>query len=177
MAHRRKRALIPILFIIALVGICIFIIGQRYGRYVAQADKTLSVLLTVTPTKPAPTNTPEPTVGYRRTEGDTCGLSYVVPTDATFENESSRSALLYTKGQHMEIKCDSQTFGTNNQPGSPITLELLGREVQASEGYFLGPLPKKVQLFSFTHPRTGQRIHILGTAELVTLFRETVQPK
>lgn len=90
-------------FLFALVVILVFVVGVRYGQNVAETNKTISYLLSVTPTK-AVVNQLE----FKAYNHPGCGLGFLYPNQLTVpkEKESSTGATFYDgKETTIEIDC------------------------------------------------------------------------
>ena len=111
-----------------LIGILLltlfFILGIQYGKQVERADKTITYLLSITPTKKI-----EPTVVHDITfqtyihEG--CGVSFLYPSIIQVTKESTDSAeLSSTKNtQTLTISCNKNPIPTPEAQSATIALD------------------------------------------------------
>lgn len=105
---------LPYVFLLLLILALIFIGGVKYGQKVEEANKTIKYVLSITPTKPAPTLHPTKTIAYKTFADDYCGVKFLYPTNLTpvyyygvgqsikfVEDESA----ITDKTTHIEITC------------------------------------------------------------------------
>lgn len=107
---RNKSGPYILLFILAVI--LVFIIGVRYGQRVEKANKVVSSLLTITPTR-KPT---EPPLEFKTFENKTCGITFLYPSALSVQKEGSVSAVLGKNKKHtIAFSCEkANPFGTTS---------------------------------------------------------------
>ncbi len=78
----------PWILLTTIIIILVFILGLRYGQKVEQANKTISYILSITPT-PKPIETSVKFVSYTN---KTCGITFLYPDLLSKEKETTNSA-------------------------------------------------------------------------------------
>jgi len=156
----------PYFLIASLVLVIVFIAGLQYGKQVEKTNKTITALLSITPTRPI-----EPIkIGYIRFEHKQCGVSFVYPSLISQVKQSSTSAKLEDKQakETINLSCDRivSIENSNNQAtGSSI---IAGSEV------ITNIVDKDIIEFTLAQPKTGKRIHFVVNKELLPLLEETL---
>ncbi len=121
----RKRG--PAILLVVLTIVLVFILGVRYGQQVEKTNKNVSTLLSITPTKPQPT---QASLTFKTYSGKACGAQFLYPSTLNVIKESSTSVQLaeketvrvdltcvaspsaVAKGKKLEIKLNPQTGRT-----------------------------------------------------------------
>ncbi len=114
----------PAILLVVLTIILVFILGVRYGQQVEKTNKNLSTLLSITPTKPQPT---QASLTFKTYSGKACGAQFLYPSTLNVIKESSTSVQLtekktvlvdltcvaspsaVAKGKKLEIRLNPQT--------------------------------------------------------------------
>lgn len=106
---------VPYLFLLILIIVLIFIGGVKYGQKVEEANKTIKYILSITPTKPAPTLAPTKPISYQTFTDDYCGIKLLYPSNLTpvyyygvgqsIKFVEDKSAIT-DKTTHLRIDCD-----------------------------------------------------------------------
>ena len=84
----------PAILLVVLTIILVFILGVRYGQQVEKTNKSIAALLSVTPTKPQPTQAP---ITFKTYSGKACGAQFLYPSNLNIIKESSTSVQLTEK--------------------------------------------------------------------------------
>jgi hypothetical protein len=121
----------PLILLFALLVTLIFILGVRYGQHVEKTNETVSVLLSIPPTKPVPTETP---LGFRTYSSKSCDLEFTYPKSLKIEKESTNSAAFARNGKTViEWDCTATTSSRlKNKKFNPINGRNLYYEVEKS---------------------------------------------
>lgn len=92
------------IFLFSLLLILVFIIGLRYGQRVEKANKAISFILSMPPTKPP---TPQPTLAFLTYEHKGCKVRFLYPSSLEKVNESSTSAEFTAEGKkELTLNCN-----------------------------------------------------------------------
>jgi hypothetical protein len=92
----KKKKIIPFAFLGLLFLIIIFITGVKYGRTVAETDKAIHFIVSMTPTK-AITQAPPPSITYKSYRHKECGVEFLLPSNLETVKESSTGGLFKNK--------------------------------------------------------------------------------
>ncbi|HRN69652.1 MAG TPA: hypothetical protein PLS49_00575 [Candidatus Woesebacteria bacterium] len=111
----------PILLISLLVIILVFIVGMNYGKKVEEADKTIRYVLSLTPS-PNPSML-EPQITYIEYTNETCGFSFLYPSNFILEKEASSEAILSSKDKSIQIHCGQEIAINNKKATSEALLD------------------------------------------------------
>src|SRR3989344_1846335 len=101
----------PYFLIASLVLVIVFIAGLQYGKHVEKTNKTITAVLSISPTRPD-----EPIkISYIRFEHKECGVSFVYPSLISQVKQSSTSAKLANKQaeETINFNCDSIVSSEN----------------------------------------------------------------
>lgn len=126
-------------FLFALVVILVFVVGVRYGQNVAETNKTISYLLSVTPTKAVVDK-----LEFKTYNHPGCGLDFLYPNQLTVpkEKESSTGAVFYDgKQTAIEIDCSKNNqyawiIDSNKTATKELTLNKRPFTVKISDDHF-----------------------------------------
>ena len=156
----------PYFLIGSLVLVIFFIAGLQYGKQVEKANKTITAILSVSPTRPD-----EPIkISYDRFEHKQCGVSFVYPSLISLIKQSSTSAVLGNKQakESINLTCGTSLSSQNINNLATVSSKIAGTEVTANIR------DKKIIDFTLTHPKTGKKIHFVVNKELLPLLEETL---
>lgn len=165
---------LPYIFIVVLLIIAAMLIGIRIGKNVEESNKTISFILSITPTK-LPTSFPTFTISYRTYEHKGCGIDFTIPSFIKLEKESSQTASLKSDTDtSIVISCEKTPGLLNdlqNQKVATREIELNNQKLKATEFS-----ANKVKLTQFTvrNPRNGKNITIRLDNSLLQLFAQTL---
>ncbi len=110
----------PVILISLLTIVLFFILGMQYGKMVEKTDKTITYLLSLTPTKqPSPTN--NDAISYKTFNNKLCNLSFLYPSTLIIKKESSTEALLNSKSESIAVTCNKEL---------PISTKMASSEAQ-----------------------------------------------
>ncbi len=157
----------PYFLIGSLVLVIFFIAGLQYGKQVEKANKTITALLSVSPTQPDESLK----ISYDRFEHKECGVSCVYPSLISLVKQSSVSAQLENKQVHESINLScalvfpTEKITSNQATGSA---KIAGTEVATNI------TDKKIVEFTLTHPKTRKKIRFVVNKELLPLLEETL---
>ena len=157
----------PYFLIGSLVLVIFFIAGLQYGKQVEKANKTITALLSVSPTRPD-----EPIkISYDRFKHKECGVSFVYPSLISLLKQSSTSAVLENKQAQESINLDcGLTVSSENIPSHQAT----GSAKIASTDVITNIVDKNMIEFSIIHPKTRKKLHFVVNKELLPLLEETL---
>ncbi len=97
----------PLFLLASLTIVLVFIVGVRYGQHVADTNKQINYLLTVTPAKAMP----KPSIEYKSFTHAGCNFSFLYPSNLEVSKQTTQSAVLSeAKEMAVELHCD-----TNNK--------------------------------------------------------------
>ena len=130
----KTKKIIPFAFLGLLLLIVIFIIGVKYGRQVAEVDKTIKFLISITPTK-AITPSPQPSISYLSYSNEDCGVEFLYPSDLSITYESSTGGQLKNKNKDtIEFGCRLNAPLIKNMPNTATTSVMIqDKEITASK--------------------------------------------
>jgi len=157
----------PYFLIGSLVLVIFFIAGLQYGKQVEKANKTITALLSVSPTQPDRSMK----ISYDRFEHKECGVSFVYPSLVSLVKQSSTSAQLESKQAQGSINMScALTFPTEKISSNQATgsAKIAGTDVTTNI------TDKKIVGFTLTHPKTRIKIHFVVNKELLPLLEETL---
>lgn len=148
--NMKKQKLVPFAFLGALLIIAIFIVGVQYGRKVAEVDKTIHFLISITPTKVI-TPTALPDVKYTTYAGKSCNIEFLYPSTLQVEKESSTGARFTNdKKAHIEFLCSPKESLLKKSASDIFTNETItvnGVDIPASKSadmYYFTMVNKKI---------------------------------
>lgn len=103
---------LPYIFLLLLIIVLIFLGGVKYGQKVEETNKVIKYVLSVTPTKPAPTQIPEKPLEYKTfIDQYICGVKFLYPNTLTpVEDRDGRTrGILSLRDQdgmeHVYLQC------------------------------------------------------------------------
>lgn len=95
----------PIILLSILTISLFFILGMQYGKKVEKTNKSVSFILSLTPTR-KPSQAVITPISYSRFENEQCALSFLYPASMKVEKESTNEALLKDNTQSITIQCN-----------------------------------------------------------------------
>lgn len=157
----------PVILISLLTIVLFFILGMQYGKMVEKTNKTITYLLSLTPTQqPSPIN--NDVISYKTFNNKLCNLTFLYPSTLIIKKESSSEALLSSTSESIAVTCNkelpintkmaSSEALLDNEPGILLsndeTIEYRVRSntnklIIITVSKTLGPLIEKT--FSFTN--------------------------
>ncbi len=171
-----SKKITPYIFLGALVVVLVFLAGLRYGQKVEKTNKTIDYLISIAPTKSAPSQIP---LEFKIYELKACGLSFLYPSTYSEKNHSSQSAYLaIDKNQPaIEIDCTQPDNSLKNFIGEKKTptqeIKLLNQTVKATK--VVGPPDSLV--FQLKNYRLGKTLTFSIPATLLPLFKKSLELK
>lgn len=148
----KTKKIIPFAFLGLLLFIVIFIVGMKYGRKVAEVDKTIKYLISITPTK-AITPSPLPSISYESYVNKECGVEFIYPSNLSLNKESSTGGQFKSSTDIIAYSCD---YGTpiikTITKTATATVMIQDKEITASKSgdiYIFGIANKKRQTIQF----------------------------
>lgn len=113
----KRQKIGPYLLIITLLLVITFIVGVRYGQRVEKANKAISYILSITPTKvsPSPQITANPYL-FHNYHNAACGIEFTLPvsTNLSFNESGKITSIINTKQKitlvHLNCKDAKDTF-------------------------------------------------------------------
>ncbi len=135
----------PVLLLIVLIIILVFILGVRYGQRVEKTNKSVSVFLSIPPTKPQPTQEP---VTFRTYSGKACGAQFLYPSMLGLAKESSTSVqLIKNQTVMLDLNCTA----------SPSAVAM-GKKLEIK-----------------LNPQTGKNVYFSLSEDLLPLFETSLK--
>ncbi|GEM_PF-1996003 len=147
----------PVFLLTFLFLILMFIVGVRYGQHVEQANKQINALLSIPPTKAAPTTGP---VGFKTYAHQGCGVQFLYPNSVFVSEEASQSARL-TQNETIAVSFSCEKT-------DPFLLDLKTQKVSTEEALFQNKkIPVQlvktggatVEYFSLLNSITGKTVY------------------
>lgn len=171
--HMKKKKLIPFAFIALLIIVVIFIVGLQYGRKVAETDKAIHYLLSITPTR-AITPSPVISITYNTLTGaasENCGVSFLYPsTMKVVQNSTQSSTLRNSTGETIAFSCNKTAslfnqFDTKKTATASVTFQ--DDELSASKSGSL-------ILFTAKNTKNRQTVQFVVSDSLLPLLEKTL---
>lgn len=171
----RKNKKGPYILLGILTMVIVFLVGTRYGQRVEQTNKTIDVLLSITPTQ-SPTPIVVPTITYTTFIHKNCVLSLLYPSSLDHVKESSHGAILSgSNGQMIDFVCGSRllvdpllTSDTHYAASSSVQLGSQTVRAYTSE---------TTSSFIAYNPITGLSVYMKASNELLPLLVRSLQWK
>jgi hypothetical protein len=161
----------PFVLLGVLFVLLVFIVGVKYGKQVEKADKTISFVLSITPTRP-----PEPTkpIGYSTFLNKGCGVQFLYPDTLKVEkNASAEASLVEGKAEAVQISCAKE---------NPIQAMLLSPDTKlATQEAKLKTQTIKTRTqtgtvyFQIKNPQNGKQVYVAIDSHFYPLFESTLQ--
>lgn len=163
----------PLFLILTLLIILFFILGVKLGQKVEKTNKTISYVLSLTPS-PRPTQIKvEETVKYLNYENKKCGLKFLYPSNLIVKEASTAAEFKNSRGE--------RSMSTNCQSNIKLEKET---DVSTGEAYFNNKkiiVNKKntgtytLLIFEIKNPKTLKSIRVEIRDDLYPLFERTLQ--
>jgi hypothetical protein len=148
----KTKKIIPFAFLGLLLLIVIFIVGVKYGRKVAEVDKTIKYLISITPTK-AVTPSPLPSITYESYLNEDCGIEFLYPSNLSLVKESSTGGQFKNSTDSLQYSCDfTSAMIKNTSKTATAAVTIQDKEITASKSgdiYIFGIQNKKRQTIQF----------------------------
>ncbi len=184
---RKRKRIVPYIFLSVLGVSIVFLVGVRYGKTVRTTDDIASYILSITP---SPTIQPTliPTIGYVRTL-HACGVSFTVPTNLEKRDYGERSSIyLNAHGEQvLDIACEDTTdlfeslmgegfdesthSGNLEQATDAIKIDAILGDVSASS---VATDEASVEYYQFIFDRPEPDITITVQAPILPLLQDTI---
>lgn len=163
-----KNKLGPYLLIIGLIIILVFIVGVRYGQKVEKTNKIINYLISLPPTKPAPTSIPLQFSTYSHSG---CGIQFLIPLNLVTKDESTTSSLLIDQNTTINFSCKKD---------DPLATLIEDKKVATAEitlqnKKIMAKTQNNNLIFSLVNPKTYQTIYIVISKSLFPLFSTSLQ--
>jgi len=162
----------PFVLLGVLFVLLVFIVGVKYGKQVEKADKTISFVLSITPTKP-----PEPTkpVSYATFLNKDCGVQFLYPNTLKVEkNASAEASLVEGKAEAVQISC------AKNNPIQAILLspdtKLATQEAKLkSQTIKTRTDASHILYFQIKNPLNGKQVYVAIDSHFYPLLESTLE--
>lgn len=160
----------PWILLIALFIILVFIAGVRWGARVEKTNKKVSVLLSIPPTRPAPTEAPIGVVAYKHAG---CGIEVLNPMVLIKKQESSQSAQFNRNTINVfEFDCAGRKLTPQDEKLKTAAVTFKNRQINTQVRQ---KVAKKYLYFEIINPLNLKKITIMIDEKIYPLFESSLK--
>lgn len=168
----------PYLFLMALIGILLFIAGVRHGGKVERENKAIAFYLSMAPTKAtaySPTPEQEAEIDLVKTKPNACGIAFLYPSTMSPVKTASGEAQIDSAKHTIRFSCnlDNPLFDSARDATLPQEdITVANRKIKAR----IQTIAKgKAYSFTLANPLTGKPMAFLIDEGMVMLFGKTLE--
>ncbi|MBI2051367.1 hypothetical protein HYT33_01250 [Candidatus Roizmanbacteria bacterium] len=162
----------PFILLFSLLLVLIFIVGVRYGQRVEQTNKTVSYLLSLTPSAPTPTEGP---LRFQTYEHKPCGLQFIYPSTISKKNEASDEAAFEQKKHTLlAFSCQKNPKLLSFFEGEKVATEEIKFQKRTLRVKTRSEEGQKLILLTLQNPLNGKTVYLMVDEKLYPLFESSL---